>query len=71
MVGYTHSYSSGHLIPNLATATDWNIEFNCPLEYMQVSATTLVSLLWSFLIDYKIANTCFFTFFENMIIMAD
>ena len=36
VVAYTCRYSSGPLIPNSATATDWNIGINCPLEYLQV-----------------------------------
>jgi len=36
VVPYTCRYSSGPLIPNLATATDWNIGINCPQEYLQV-----------------------------------
>ena len=50
MVAYTCRYSSGPLIPNSATTTAWNIGINCPLEYLQVLATTFVSSLlfmWS------------------------
>jgi len=36
VVAYTCKYSSGPLIPNLATATDWNIGTDYPLEYLQV-----------------------------------
>ena len=34
MVAYTCRYSRGPLIPNSATATDWNNRINCPLEYI-------------------------------------
>ena len=46
LVAYTCRYSSGPLIPNSATAADRNIGTNCPLEYLQVWATTLVYLLF-------------------------
>ena len=45
VVAYTNRYSSGPLIPNLPTAAVLNLGINCPIEYVQVSATILVSLL--------------------------
>jgi len=48
VVAYTYIYFSGHLIPNSATAI--NIGINCLLEYLQVQATTLVSLLFIYII---------------------
>ena len=50
VITYTCRYSSGPLIPNSATVTDWNIGINRPLEYLQVYATTIVSLLFIYVI---------------------
>jgi len=41
VVAYTCRYSSGPLNPNSATAIDWNIGINCPLEYLQVYIAAL------------------------------
>ena len=49
MVIYIRRYSSGHLIPNFSGWHDWIIGIKCPLEYLQVKVTTLVSWLWSLL----------------------
>ena len=69
MVADTCRYS-GRPLFNSATAIVWNIGINCPLENLQVSDTTLVSLLFIYMIpiDSKIINflyTCLFTFFEK------
>jgi len=60
VVTYTCRHSSG---PNYsATAADWNTGMNCPLEYLQVSATTLVLAL---LLTVKLQffpYTCLFAF---------
>jgi len=50
MVANTCRYFSGPLIPNSATVTVWNIGIKCLLEYLQVSATTLVSFLFIYMI---------------------
>ena len=67
MVAYTIKYSSGPLIPNLATATVWNIGIKCPLECLVVQATTLVSLLFIYMIpiDCKITYACLFAFLKT------
>ena len=75
MVADICSYSSGLLLPNSATAMDWNIGIICPLEYMQVKATTLVSLLFIYMIPIacKITNFSlylFVYFFENILLVV-
>ena len=64
MVADTYRYSSGPLFPNSATATVWNIGINCLLEYLQVSANTLVSLRFIYMIpsDCKITNFSLYLF---------
>ena len=66
VVAYTCTYSIGSLILNLATATDYNIGINCPLEHLYMQATTLVSLLFIYMIQLQIfPYTCLFTFLKH------
>ena len=63
MVAYTCRYSSGPLIPKPATATLWSTGINCPQKYLQVSAITLVSLLFIYMIPIDCKITIFFLYF--------
>ena len=70
VVAYTCRYSSGPLIPNSATAIDWNIGINCSLQYLQVSLFLHFLFIWS-LLPVKLQNfsLCLFVnYFENIII---
>ena len=75
MVASTCRYSGGHLIPVFQTVTVAELGTKSPLEYLQVLATTLVSLLFIYMIpiDCKItifSLYLFVYFFENIIIMV-
>ena len=54
---------------NSAPATVWNTGINCPIEYLQVSATTLVSqfAIYIISIDYRLIfpYTCLFAFWKH------
>ena len=63
----TSRYSSGLLIPNSA-ATVWNIGINCLLEYLQVLATTLVSLHFIYMIPIDCKITYFSLYIPVMYI---
>jgi len=53
------------LIPNSATATVRNVGINCPLEYLQVLATTFVSLLFIYALLTKFSLYFFLNAFCN------
>jgi len=63
VVAYTCRYSSGQLIPIFQSVAVVGIKG--PLEYLQVSATTLVSLLFISMIPiaYKITNFSLYLLF--------
>ena len=58
MVAYTCRYSSGQLIPIFQSVAVAELGIKGPLEYLQVYATTLVSLLFIYMIPIacKITN---------------
>jgi len=71
VVADTCRYSSKHFIPifQSQTVTVAELGIKCLLQYLQVSATTLVSFLFIYMIpiDCKITNfpcTCLFTFLK-------
>jgi len=64
----TSRYSSGLLIPNSAT-TVWNIGINCLLEYLQVLATTLVSLHFIYMIPIDCKITYFSLYIPVMYVI--
>ena len=61
VVAYTCRYSSGKLIPIFQSVVVAELGIKGPLEYLQVQATTLVSLLFIYMIpiDCKITNFSF------------
>jgi len=71
MVVYTCRYSSGQLIPILQSVAVAKLGIKGPLQYLQMKATILVSLLFIYMIPIACKITNFFLILVKICITND